>query len=649
MLFQLTRFFQLMNAKTALTIFGVLILSIILSCNDAGNSGKKQDSSLNKKQTNKDYLALIISLDTLSSAEYKKAVVKESKLIDSTVNGADNPFYHYFKGRKFMLAKKRDSSVMEYKSIKSNGKDQEIGLLRDYSLLNDSTNNGGVVDAQLMKQLLAKMERAEEVHSKITHMYYDLLAKAYYQNNNVREALTYAERYYKNHPYKTHKVIEQRYYDISFMLASKAGDYNGMMMYNMKARNLAKSINDSIALARTYDNESQIYSRQGQFAKSLASSKTFFNYLKKTNNLNDVAYNNLATSFNQNNLPDSAIRYYKEGIAFERTHHSGRRKNMYYNGLMNSYKMKGDYAEALKAADMAYNLELRDITAIEAVKVAELHEKYEAEKKDRSINELNSRNVLYQKIIVQQRWMLGLGLILILGLLSFFYIIYRQQRLKAKNKLLASENKRLNIEQKLLQGQLNPHFIFNAIANLQGLISTGDTKESVRYLSSFSKLLRSILEQNRKDFIDLGEEISTLENYLQLQQMRFAELFDYQVTADEGLSLEDTLIPPMIIQPFIENAIEHGFRNIKYKGILLILFKQENNQLLITIDDNGTGLINKEKVGVKKNSLAQIILKERFEVLFNSAGQDAKFEIEDKKDKGSHGVLVQIRIPIIKD
>ncbi len=649
MLFQLTKFFQLMSVKATSSVLGVLILSFIFSCNDAGKSTTKQNTTPTKKQIDKDYLAIIISLDTLSSAEYKKAIVKESKLIDSTVNGVDNPFYHYFKGRKFMLAKKRDSSVMEYKSIKPNSKDVEIGLLRDYCLLNDSTNNGGVVDALLMKQLLAKMERAEQVHSKIIHMYYDLLAKAYYQNNNVREALTYAERYYKSHPYKTHKVIEQRYYDISFMLASKMGDYNGMMMYNMKARNLAKSINDSIALARTYDNESQIYSRQGQFAKSLASSKIYFNYLKKTNNLNDVAYNNLATCFNQNNLPDSAIRYYKEGIAFERTHHSGRRKNMYYNGLMNSYKMKGAYAEALEAADSAYSLELRDITAIEAVKVAELHEKYEAEKKDRSIIELNGRNVLYQKIIVQQRWTLGLAFLIFLGLLSFFYIIYKQQQLKGKNKLLASENKRLNIEQKLLQGQLNPHFIFNAIANLQGLISTGDTKESVHYLSSFSKLLRSILEQNRKDFIDLEEEISTLKNYLLLQQMRFTGLFDYQVITEEGLSLEDTLIPPMLIQPFIENAIEHGFRNINYKGLLTILFKQENNQLLITIDDNGIGLMNKEKVGVKKNSLAQIILKERFEVLFNSAGQDAKFEIQDKKDNGSHGVLVLIRIPIIKD
>ena len=236
-----------------------------------------------------------------------------------------------------------------------------------------------------------------------------------------------------------------------------------------------------------------------------------------------------------------------------------------------------------------------------------------------------------------------------IGAVSFFFIIYLQQRLREKNKLLKSDNQRLSMEQKMLQAQLNPHFIFNAIANLQGLVASGHIDDSVRYLKSFSGLLRGILEQNRKDFIEIEEEITSLNNYIQLQQMRYAGAFDYEITVDDQLNLNETLIPPMLIQPFVENAIEHGFRNISHKGLLKISFKIKNELLLIEVDDNGSGLKTKAADKQKKQSLAQIILKERFELLFTSKGQKAQFKVEDKTGSNAQGVIVEIVIPIIND
>jgi len=638
-----------MNIRIIFTIFWILTLLFTSSCKDKKKSQKDQET-VHNASPRKDYLSLIISFDTLSSGEYKKAIYREDSLLSHVADSATNPFYHYFRAKKYNLEKQRDSAMTQFNKMNSDQKNSDISLLKTYSILNQSTGNGVMVEAALMKEILSSMQKAERSHSKITYFFYDLLAKAYYQNDNVKESKEYAERYYKNHPYQSHPVIKQRYYDISFLLASRLGDYDKMLQFNTHARNLAKSIGDSLAIARTYDNEAQIYVRQMEYDKAIACSRTYLNYLKRTNNLNGLAYNNLATSFIRNHQLDSAIHYYKEGIAFvEKSKSRKKQKDIYYNGLLDAYKMKGAYKEALQAADSAYNIEIRNIKQIEAVKIAELQEKYEAEKKDRNIAELNSRNELNEKIIRQQRWTLVLALLIFLSVLSFFYFIYRQQRLKEKNKLLESENKRLNIEQKLLQAQLNPHFIFNAIANLQGLVSSGDTKESVRYLSSFSKLLRSVLEQNRKDFIELDEEIASLHNYLQLQQMRFAGLFDYQITVDENLALENILIPPMLVQPFVENSIEHGFRSIHCKGVLVITFKVENNQLIITVDDNGSGLARKEIAEQKKQSLAQVILKERLDVLFKSKGQEAKFEVEDKKNTGAQGVLVQIMIPLVKD
>lgn len=131
--------------------------------------------------------------------------------------------------------------------------------------------------------------------------------------------------------------------------------------------------------------------------------------------------------------------------------------------------------------------------------------------------------------------------------------------------------------------------------------------------------------------------------------MRFPNLFDYEIATSENIDSETMLIPPMLIQPFIENSIEHGFRNLGYKGFIKINFKIENEKLLVSIDDNGSGISENTTDLKQKKSLSRIILKERLEALFKSKGEDAHFEITDKKNFGGKGVLVEIVLPKILD
>lgn len=636
------------SVRNVFVIFSLLSVLWLASCGNQEKDLATGDTKAVASQQ-KDYLMLIVSFDTLASAKVKHIVAQEDSLLAQQANREKNPYYHYFRGRKYNSEKKRDSALMEFEQMKGKQALDEVGLLAEFHLLDLTLLNGSMVESVLMKRIFTAIENAERLKSRLTYRFYDLLARAYYQNHNDKKSLTYASLYFEHHPFNTHPVIKQRYFDISFLLASRLGDFKKMEYYNTQARILARKLSDSLAIARTYDNEAQIYSAQNLHAKALVCSKIYFNYLKRTNNLNDVAYNNLATAFNLNKQPDSAIRYYKEGIALENEDPSGKQKKVHYMGLVDSYKMKGDFANALEALAVAHAIELRNYKAIEAVKVAEMNEKYETEKKDQNIAQLKSRNQLNETIIKQQRWTIFLSFLVFVGILSLFYIIYRQQRLREKNNLLKSENQQLNMEQKLLQAQLNPHFIFNAIANLQGLIASGHKNESVRYLKSFSGLLRGILEQNRKDFIELEEEVTSLTNYIQLQQMRYAGAFDYKITVDEQLDVNEMLIPPMLIQPFVENAIEHGFRNINYKGLLTINFKVDGNCLVIEVDDNGSGLTKKADDKQKKQSLAQIILKERFDLLFTSKGLKAQFNVTDKKGLNVSGVLVDIAIPIIND
>ncbi|RAJ02340.1 histidine kinase [Chitinophaga skermanii] len=640
MIFRLSNSF----ARAVIAACWLYIMLLVVSCGNQQNTKKTEAPNERYIAPRTDYIGFIVSLDTLSTDDYRTAIFREDSMLRAS--GTETPFHHYFRARTFVLDKKLDSAQTEYELMSGDG---EITLLQRNGIFAINASNGMLVEGPLMDKLLRALQEAELSKSRLTYRFYDLVAKAYYQNHNEKKSLEYAEKYYENHPFKSNPVIRQRFYDISFLLASRLEDFKKMKMYNDGARELASLIGDSTAIARTFDSEAQIYAMEGKYAKTLQYSRIYLDYLIRHNEVNDVAYNNIATSFMKNNQPDSAIYYFKAAIKHTKENRFHKLSPVYYKGLVEAYTMKGAYGDAMIAMDSAYSLEINNMKQIEAVKVAEISEKYEAEKKDRDIEELSNRNELNERVIVQQRWSLILGALVFLGVLLIFYSVHRQYRLTERNKLLESENNRLHIEQKLLQAQLNPHFIFNSIANLQSLIATGDTKESVRYLSAFSSLLRNILEQNRKEYISLDEEIASLENYLSLQQMRFEGLFDYEVKVEDEVDPEITLIPPMLLQPFAENAIEHGFRNISYKGKLTIVFKKEGQQLRIQVDDNGKGISEKVQNTQKKQSLAVVILKERLEALFRSRGQEARFDVVNKSGAGSHGVRVDIIIPEIKD
>lgn len=636
-----------MKSKVFIFIpFLIVSISFIAGCGT--DTKKKSNESDSVNEVDRDYLSEILALDTLSTSAYRIAIAKQDSLFDRS-GSSSSPYRYYFRARKYLLEKKRDSAMLAYQQMKADQPDDAIDLMKKCGTLSLSFGDEALVEAAIMGQLISAKELAERLKSPITYRFYDLLAKAYFQNRNEKESLRYSALYFEHHPYKGHPVVEQRYYDISFLLAARLRDGQKMRFYNDKARLLAQKIGDSVAIARSYDNESQIYARENQPQKALESSRRYFNYLKKHNSLNGVAYNNLATSFIRNKQADSAIKYYREGLEFEKTNRFKQQKQIHYLGLKDAYVLKGEFARAMEAADSAYTIELKSYQAIEAVKIAELQEKYETAKKDQRILKLNEKNKLNEAAIKQQRWTMILLTLVFLGILLIFYVFYTQQRLKEKNRLLKSENQRLNIEQKLLQTQLNPHFIFNAIANLQSLIASGHVEEPVCYLNSFSSLLRGVLEQNRKDFIELSEELSSLTNYIRLQQMRYEGLFDYEIDVDQELSLERTMIPPMLIQPFVENAIEHGFRLINHKGQLKISFAKLGQTLVIKVDDNGTGIVSNDVGTQKKQSLAQVILKERLALLFSSSGQCAQFTVTDKKDVGANGVIAEINIPLIEE
>jgi LytS/YehU family sensor histidine kinase len=183
-------------------------------------------------------------------------------------------------------------------------------------------------------------------------------------------------------------------------------------------------------------------------------------------------------------------------------------------------------------------------------------------------------------------------MLLVSALLIFWLIRYRGKQIRKEAELKSNyENKMLHLEMQNLRSQMNPHFIFNSLNSINSFIVENKTHLASDYLTKFSKLIRLILDNSRNEVISLDRELETLQLYLLMETLRFDQKFGFEVTVDEKLDREAVRIPPMIIQPYVENAIWHGLMQKNGKGqVTVALQKSADNQfLLITVCDNGVG------------------------------------------------------------
>ncbi len=245
------------------------------------------------------------------------------------------------------------------------------------------------------------------------------------------------------------------------------------------------------------------------------------------------------------------------------------------------------------------------------------------------------------------KWSIIGGLFVLLGGITYSYIKKTKAKNKAKIEKLQLENHLLSLEQKALQLQMNPHFIFNVLNGIKALGNSGNSIELNSTISKFATLLRGILHNSRQEEISLAEEITTLKNYLELEQQMNLNSFEYQINTDLNIDTEEILIPPMLIQPFIENSIKHGIKSIK-DGKIVINFSIKKDFLQCSITDNGIGLSQSKlnKKASDHNSIAVEVTKERIKSLSNKNLFTISEIIENKTVIGTK---VFFRIPLKTD
>lgn len=214
----------------------------------------------------------------------------------------------------------------------------------------------------------------------------------------------------------------------------------------------------------------------------------------------------------------------------------------------------------------------------------------------------------------------------ILLLILTYSLITRRTRLQQQREKqrLMNENRILELQQMALRLQMNPHFIFNCLNSIQNLINQNRNEDANFYIREFSGLMRGMVDQTPKETIRLDQEINLLVNYLELEKLNRSQSFDYTITTKLEDETDFYKIPPLLLQPFAENAIVHGFKGIQHKGILVITIQDHEQGLLIEIKDNGTGFIPEELEHAKGSALR--ITNNRLELFHRQKGEWVKFE-----------------------
>ncbi len=313
--------------------------------------------------------------------------------------------------------------------------------------------------------------------------------------------------------------------------------------------------------------------------------------------------------------------------------------------LTEIYQKSGDYKNSfLRQSEMIQmNDSLKSIQS--NIRFNELSAAYDAEKREKELALLKQEGQIHNLQMAEKNaWIITLMVVLLLGVVAIV-VSLRINRLRADHKIL-------DLRQKVLLTQMNPHFLFNSLTAIQSFILDKRNDDANIYLSRLASLVRGILENSREEFVPLQTELETLKDYIELQKLRFENEIAYQFEIDDEIDQEYTLVPPMLAQPFVENALIHGMLRNKLDAEIKVKISLSNNQKLLRfqIEDNGIGIEQAQKQNTNKNhkSIATSIALDRVKIYNFKSSKKMNFEIIDLKNKDSKrtGTQVCYTIPL---
>ncbi len=352
----------------------------------------------------------------------------------------------------------------------------------------------------------------------------------------------------------------------------------------------------------------------------------------------------LQFDWKSNTVPDSFNNFRKNQFNYFL---SLREKNTMYDSRYKLAIAQGEFKKAVEYQHLYYQSRDSTTSAQQGRQIELLIAESEAEKTDQKMRALFQDNELNSLKLTQSRFIFVIAGAMMVIISLFLFLYFQRKRWKA-------EQNSIILEQKLLRSQMNPHFIFNALASIQNFVVNHKANEASIYLSRFSQLVRNILDNSTEEFVPLQKEIETIQNYLELQQVRYAGQFTYNLTVDEKIDEESMMIPPMLAQPFIENSIEHGIRHKETTGHIEVCFHLEDNLIRFEVEDDGVGREKSREIGLKQKqvhlSLSTSITHDRLTKLNKKLKTKIRFEITDLRNNLGEacGTRVTFGIPVVE-
>ena len=481
----------------------------------------------------------------------------------------------------------------------------------------------------------------------------------------------------------------QLYNNIGIVYRAQGEDFKALN-YFLKCLKIQEKLGDK-NVSITTTNIGNIYLSQNNFAQAIDFYQKAIALFNKNPNARGEGelYNNIGLYYQKNKNPEKALESFSKATVYFKSIDDKFGISDTYFFIGDIYFEQKNYDKALENTNKSLAL-AKELEVIEQVQNAEkrLSEIYEKQNniveslkhfklysiaKDSVVNAENIRNgvrtemnfefdkkqnlqkqkqekreVVYQEQAKRHQQQILFIILFVLLAFGIVFLIYNRLHLK---KTLTLQKELAVYEQKALHLQMNPHFVFNCLGSISSFIVQNGTDSAIKYLSKFSKLMRLTLEYSKESLIPIDKEIESLQNYLELEQLRFNQKFDFLITKTDAIE-DDMALPPLLLQPFVENAIIHGLIPKSEKGNIIIQFSVENENLICTIQDNGIGF-NKSKeikeslVAVHK-SMALDITKKRLEMIEASTSKKANVRMEELKNNEGKilGTKVVLNLPV---
>lgn len=479
------------------------------------------------------------------------------------------------------------------------------------------------------------------------------------------------------------------------------GEPGKALEYYLKALTNQDTIHANSGMALLLNNIGTVYQSQGNIQKAL---EHYIKSLKIYRYIGDksgeaMTLHNMAAIHVERNEPDSALKYYVKSLEIRESIGEKQGEAYTLNNIGRVYFRNGQLEQARryvqKALDVSnkigYPENIRDASLLLAdiyekegkgMQALKMHKRY-VQMRD-SINNVETREATirqqarysYEKQksiddaehekqleiaterekrqkVVTYAIAGGLGLVAI-----FLIFVFNRLRITRKQKqVIQQTNQELEIEKqhvelKALKAQINPHFIFNSLNSVQKYIMNDSKEMAQEYLSKFGKIMRSTLEHSEESAIPISDEVTLLKMYVELESKRLKYGIDFKVNIDDSIDAYNITIPPMLLQPFIENAIKHGISHIEERGLITLNMRLNEDRLVCVVTDNGIGrkasaLKQQQSVSTHHRSMGMEITGNRLQNIWRKYGEEHDIEISDVIDKDGKvsGTSVKLVLP----